>query len=565
MASDGEKRSTTLTSNATGSGRNKVALAPGHSLVDWIRLAHREDLAGTGGRTLRVTPEELEKHCTPDDAWICIKGNVYNVTRYLDFHPGGEEELMRGVGSDATDLFNQVHAWVNYESMLDKCLVGKLAHAPGSNSPKKAPLEGNMAPSKKSSKPQFPLDWLQDDCTVSVMVTCKTDDVLEKDCVAIDIQEKKFRLKIKVGLWIYLAVKDLAHEVYLDCNVCVNPKQKTVTVCLVKTSPSLSWYSLGSSAPEDADLIAARDYQSRRYFRKVNLVVREQITHDTYLFTFEMPKGTLVFVPVGQHVSLRVPLEDGSMCTRSYTPVVPSLEAAARSPSSDGRRIHLLIKIYDKGQMTQKLDSMSVGDQILMADSVGTFVVHRYVELENLVLLGAGTGFTPMVRMILWALYNCKDIKQVRLMSFHKTFNDIIWREQLEYLQQTDKRASYLNLGAAPTFRGRYTKAENIAGSNKLTTPGRAKLAASEVSYCVIRFHRRGMESCLLASVDRRRSQRLLPSYFKILVTHQRPFIALSLKLCIALRLVIFMHQFFSAHQLSSLTLQKDYYHKQCT
>ncbi|XP_022688812.1 cytochrome b5 reductase 4-like isoform X4 [Varroa jacobsoni] len=440
MASDGEKRSTTLTSNATGSGRNKVALAPGHSLVDWIRLAHREDLAGTGGRTLRVTPEELEKHCTPDDAWICIKGNVYNVTRYLDFHPGGEEELMRGVGSDATDLFNQVHAWVNYESMLDKCLVGKLAHAPGSNSPKKAPLEGNMAPSKKSSKPQFPLDWLQDDCTVSVMVTCKTDDVLEKDCVAIDIQEKKFRLKIKVGLWIYLAVKDLAHEVYLDCNVCVNPKQKTVTVCLVKTSPSLSWYSLGSSAPEDADLIAARDYQSRRYFRKVNLVVREQITHDTYLFTFEMPKGTLVFVPVGQHVSLRVPLEDGSMCTRSYTPVVPSLEAAARSPSSDGRRIHLLIKIYDKGQMTQKLDSMSVGDQILMADSVGTFVVHRYVELENLVLLGAGTGFTPMVRMILWALYNCKDIKQVRLMSFHKTFNDIIWREQLEYLQQTDKR-----------------------------------------------------------------------------------------------------------------------------
>lgn len=76
--------------------------------------------------------------------------------------------------------------------------------------------------------------------------------------------------------------------------VCVNPKQKTVTVCLVKTSPSLSWYSLGSSAPEDADLIAARDYQSRRYFRKVNLVVREQITHDTYLFTFEMPKGNRV-------------------------------------------------------------------------------------------------------------------------------------------------------------------------------------------------------------------------------------------------------------------------------
>lgn len=33
---------------------------------------------------------------------------VYNVTSYFEFHPGGEDELMRGVGIDATDLFDQV-------------------------------------------------------------------------------------------------------------------------------------------------------------------------------------------------------------------------------------------------------------------------------------------------------------------------------------------------------------------------------------------------------------------------------------------------------------------------
>lgn len=80
---------------------------------------------------------------------LFVSGKVYNVTRYLDFHPGGEQELMRGVGSDATDLFNQVHAWVNYESMLGKCLVGHIVHTPGSTSPKKAPLESTMAPPKK--------------------------------------------------------------------------------------------------------------------------------------------------------------------------------------------------------------------------------------------------------------------------------------------------------------------------------------------------------------------------------------------------------------------------------
>jgi cytochrome-b5 reductase len=36
------------------------------------------------------------------------KGMVYNVTPYMDYHPGGEEELMKAVGKDGTELFDQV-------------------------------------------------------------------------------------------------------------------------------------------------------------------------------------------------------------------------------------------------------------------------------------------------------------------------------------------------------------------------------------------------------------------------------------------------------------------------
>lgn len=39
---------------------------------------------------------------------LLLLGIVYNITEYMSFHPGGEEELMRGVGIDATKLFNQV-------------------------------------------------------------------------------------------------------------------------------------------------------------------------------------------------------------------------------------------------------------------------------------------------------------------------------------------------------------------------------------------------------------------------------------------------------------------------
>lgn len=37
-----------------------------------------------------------------------LPGRVYNVTHYMDFHPGGDTELMRGVGQDGTNLFSQV-------------------------------------------------------------------------------------------------------------------------------------------------------------------------------------------------------------------------------------------------------------------------------------------------------------------------------------------------------------------------------------------------------------------------------------------------------------------------
>lgn len=46
----------------------------------------------------------------------------------MEFHPGGESELMKGAGRerDAERLFLEVHPWVNWEGMLGECLVGVL-------------------------------------------------------------------------------------------------------------------------------------------------------------------------------------------------------------------------------------------------------------------------------------------------------------------------------------------------------------------------------------------------------------------------------------------------------
>jgi len=136
--------------------RQKVVLAPGFSPLDWARLKssgtdlrvprpelRRTDLQKTETPyLLRIPPSELKRHRRRNDAWIAINGKVYNVTAYLPFHPGGEKELMRGVGRDGTNLFRifpapwsalmvvEFHAWVNAETMLDKCLIGFLVPEP---------------------------------------------------------------------------------------------------------------------------------------------------------------------------------------------------------------------------------------------------------------------------------------------------------------------------------------------------------------------------------------------------------------------------------------------------
>ena len=51
------------------------------------------------------TYEEVAKHNKVDDAWVVIAGKVYNITNFLDEHPGGEEIIFENAGGDATENF----------------------------------------------------------------------------------------------------------------------------------------------------------------------------------------------------------------------------------------------------------------------------------------------------------------------------------------------------------------------------------------------------------------------------------------------------------------------------
>jgi cytochrome b involved in lipid metabolism len=56
-----------------------------------------------------ITMEEIEEHNSKDSLWTVLHGGVYDLTMYLDYHPGGAKKLLMGAGSDCTHLFSKLN------------------------------------------------------------------------------------------------------------------------------------------------------------------------------------------------------------------------------------------------------------------------------------------------------------------------------------------------------------------------------------------------------------------------------------------------------------------------
>ncbi|KAH8270907.1 hypothetical protein KR018_012583 [Drosophila ironensis] len=420
--------SSTASGSATGNPRNKCALKPGHSLMNWIRLCNSgADLSGTGGKVVPVTRHELGQHNRVSDAWMAIRGRVFNVTRYMDFHPGGVDELMRGVGRDATKLFDEVHAWVNYPQLLGKCYIGPLKENPSKEKPTDAfPLPTGI-PKPLAIVPRF--DWIQQSSELTLIFYTRNSANPGLLLRRRNPQELVVRILVEQQ-WHSFAFELTGSVEWPAKGVKIGWETGKIEIILRKVEPA-PWPTYGTHTatkltPEeeqfDYEVTGSRDFN-----------------HDSFELSLQSRQGdVMMLLPVGYHVNIEAPL-DGGVVHRSYTPVDQTylpVEAATGG-------LHFLIKRYENGPMSRHLHQLKTGSPVQVSAPRGGFLLSDLNSHRNILLLAAGSGLTPILSLIQPLLKrNANRIENLHLLCFNKKPADIWLQEKLQDVHLQDERFS---------------------------------------------------------------------------------------------------------------------------
>ncbi|KAM9632591.1 cytochrome b5 isoform 1-T1 [Trichechus inunguis] len=72
------------------------------------------------------TLDEIKKHNHAKSTWVILHHKVYDVTKFLDEHPGGEEVLREQAGGDATENFEDVGHSTDAREMSKAYIIGEL-------------------------------------------------------------------------------------------------------------------------------------------------------------------------------------------------------------------------------------------------------------------------------------------------------------------------------------------------------------------------------------------------------------------------------------------------------
>ncbi|XP_053198144.1 cytochrome b5 [Scomber japonicus] len=87
-------------------------------------MGESEERSPDGLKYYRLS--EVEEQNTFKSTWIIIHNKVYDVTKFLEEHPGGEEVLREQAGGNATESFEDVGHSTDAREMAADMVIGEL-------------------------------------------------------------------------------------------------------------------------------------------------------------------------------------------------------------------------------------------------------------------------------------------------------------------------------------------------------------------------------------------------------------------------------------------------------
>ncbi len=88
-----------------------------------------------------ISKAELAKHNNGESLHVAINGSVYDLTKFQKLHPGGKAVLIQVAGTDATEMFYQLHKKEILEKYHKRLVIGTVE---GFDEKKKIPLEREL-------------------------------------------------------------------------------------------------------------------------------------------------------------------------------------------------------------------------------------------------------------------------------------------------------------------------------------------------------------------------------------------------------------------------------------
>ncbi|KAI9163092.1 NADH-cytochrome b5 reductase 1 [Paramyrothecium foliicola] len=371
--------------------------------------------------TAEFTAQEVAAHKSAGDVWMVINEKVYNVSKYLENHPGGPEVLLEAAGTDATEAFDNAGHSEDASEIMEEFFVGNLKHVGKKAAPKAVRIVGTTvekatAPVRTGSSAK--LVWL----TLLSVGGFAASYAAQKYMHILPRATFKFPLTgsglsgmgFLQGLLLGAGVLTLV-DTFLVHKI----------LGMIRKNDSFLRYPPHIKVPKSiqSDALLRRGWLDPVTYYPLPLVSKTLLSPNVYRLSFALPtKEAIIGLPIGQHVSIKAEI-DGETVTRSYTPV---------SNNSDKGVVELVIKVYPEGKLTNKyLAKLEIGDEVQFRGPKGACKYSSGL-CKKIGMLAGGTGITPMFQLIRAICENDRDTTEVSLIYANRTEEDILLRQQLD-------------------------------------------------------------------------------------------------------------------------------------